>query len=315
MHRHASIPSYTGQQMFYGVYVNSAEFGIKLTPEVGPNLATVIESVRSNIKPSPKDSVLIQNMYSSGDPARFALEQVHPFTTDQLIERMLEVPSWDYHAILTSSEPDDQVVLKAAIEVAKAQPLYILRYTLRNVMVFMFDPGWAHTRYNVNPFHRIGLEFPPNFGRQHGVWETTGLYPRSVREVNFDTWSHAPETARWLYSESTTYWHAWYRHLVNATSVLIVIGWIGMLLAFIGYWRPSSMLGRLTKTHIHEGFAPSVLAASMLFIFNAAVTGAFAEPDFRYHHFVLSLRVLIAGLGAAIIVRVVCQNAMLQRVC
>ena len=34
----------------------------------------------------------------------------------------------------------------------------------------------------------------------------------------------------------------------------------------------------------------------MLLAYNAMVTAVFAEPDYRYHHFMLLLRVLIAGI-------------------
>jgi hypothetical protein len=46
-----------------------------------------------------------------------------------------------------------------------------------------------------------------------------------------------------------------------------------------------------------DGLVPSIIMASLLLVYNAAVTSVFAEPDFRYREMVDLPVILIAGLG------------------
>ncbi|MBV9551830.1 MAG: hypothetical protein JO032_03450, partial [Alphaproteobacteria bacterium] len=43
--------------------------------------------------------------------------------------------------------------------------------------------------------------------------------------------------------------------------------------------------------------AAHVLYSTVFFMYNALVTAAFAEPDYRYHHMTILLKVVIAAYG------------------
>jgi hypothetical protein len=42
----------------------------------------------------------------------------------------------------------------------------------------------------------------------------------------------------------------------------------------------------------------------MLLLYYGGITAAFAEPDYRYHHFVLLIRILTAGFGIIALLRI-----------
>ncbi|MGE3866572.1 MAG: hypothetical protein AB7G04_06620, partial [Hyphomonadaceae bacterium] len=54
------LPGYTGQQVFYNLYMNSAELGVTLSPEIGPNMRRINDSLRRALEPSPTTSPFLK---------------------------------------------------------------------------------------------------------------------------------------------------------------------------------------------------------------------------------------------------------------
>ena len=53
------------------------------------------------------------------------------------------------------------------------------------------------------------------------------------------------------------------------------------------------------------GFFGSILSASFLLAYNVAITAMFAEPDYRYHYFIVPVEIILAGYGAIVLMRLV----------
>ena len=121
------------------------------------------EVLRQKLQPNLRESAFLQYFLKDIPPA-FVEEYVYPYTPDQLIERIYDAPNWEYYLWLASADDNDQTYLKASGEIARAYPLYVARYGLRNVLHLLFDPGYAHTRNNARGFHKIGLQFLPVTG-------------------------------------------------------------------------------------------------------------------------------------------------------
>jgi hypothetical protein len=302
MRAQPSMPSYTGKQIFYGLYINSAEFGVHLTPQLGPNMHAIADALYNSLQPSPKESVLVRQTYSEGPAAQFAQHYIDTFTADELLRQVFAVPSYEYNNLMDESEPNDRVFLKASWEIFSNYPLYVMRYTLRNMAVFLLTPGYKHSRYNIDPFGHEGLIFPPDYGRLVGNNETDGLEPRAVRELLFDPLSLAPRFVQLVYQRIESYWLAHYVHMIHITSVLMLLAWSGVVAAIARVWLPIPVPPPLTDVVIGRAFSSSIVAATMLLLYNAAVTAAFAEPDYRYHHMIMLLRILIAGYGGVVLV-------------
>ena len=122
--KHADkTPSYTGKQ-FYNPYINALDYGIRFSPQdIGPNLTLAVEQLRSQLSPNPESASLIQNHYLRDDAApdrarAFAEVNIFPFSPDQLIDRIITHPNWEYYVLLCEAN-DDHVMLLAALEIAR----------------------------------------------------------------------------------------------------------------------------------------------------------------------------------------------------
>jgi hypothetical protein len=300
-HRPAT-PSYTGQQIFYNVYMNSAEFGIRLSPALGPNMADITDALYQKLGRDLRSSIwLTQVLFPV--PAEFSEQHIYPYTRDEFIKRIYEVPNWEYYSILATAEPVDRKYLLASWEVFRAYPWYFMGYTLRNATVFVLNPGYAHTRYNLNPFGRIGLDFPPMVAGV-GAEGTKEISQRAAREVRFQPGVLMPDSIKQFSADIEEGWRNNYHHGVVITAALMALAWIGIAAVLLSWLWPASGLRAVTDLYAGNGFTASVLAASCLFFYNVAMTAAFVEPDYRYHHFIVPLRVLISGFGVAVVVRI-----------
>ena len=64
------------------------------------------------------------------------------------------------------------------------------------------------------------------------------------------------------------------------------------------WWKPvDAALKQGTCIFFREALIPSILMASLLFFYDAALTALFVEPGFRYRQMADLQAILIAGLG------------------
>ncbi len=187
-----ATPSYTGTQLFYNPYINTLDYGIKLSlGEVGPNFAQVVTDLRNRLQPNPKESKFLPEHYiGSADAQQFAEANMFGLTSDELIDQVLARPNYEYFTLLSEAN-DDRVLLAASLEIARTHPIMILRYSLRNFLHFIFAPGYAHTRYNFKPFSPVGLVFFPTYSLV--APEFAQLPARAAREITFDSVSLRPQ--------------------------------------------------------------------------------------------------------------------------
>ena len=109
-----NMPSYTGQQLFYNPYINSGEFGVRLSPQqIGPNMARLDRELREQLSPSVREAPVLEGLYAQW-PKEFADKYVTPYTLAELIERIYTEPNYEYYIILCSVESHDSVYLGAA---------------------------------------------------------------------------------------------------------------------------------------------------------------------------------------------------------
>jgi hypothetical protein len=82
-------------------------------------------------------------------------------------------------------------------------------------------------------------------------------------------------------------------HAVNRTAfVLAVMALVGMLFSGLAVASP-------------------IAITWLFFLYNALVTSAFAEPNYRYHFFVLPMLFILAGIGAGVIAAAI-NNAFVE---
>ena len=302
MQHSPATPSYLGQQTFYNPYLNTLDYGIRLSPhDVGPNFTRALDELRNRLQPSPRDSEFVETQYGrTGAKAEFASAYIDPFTTDELMDQVLARPNWEYYTLLCIAN-DDRVLLAAALEIARAHPSLILRYSVRNFLHFTFNPGYKHSRYNVNPFRPEALPF---FPAEAAVDENITAFPaRAARELNFDPVPHEPLVVHRLFNAMQTVWLKSYRTEVVIMALLMCVAWGTAAVRLVQAVRPRAKSASMAEPNSggllksDNALVASIVIASLVFGYNAAVTAIFAEPDFRYRQASDLQAILIAGLG------------------
>ena len=124
-----------------------------------------------------------------------------------------------------------------------------------------------------------------------------------MRELNFDPVPHEPFIVHRLYNAMQTVWLKSYGTEVAIMALLMCVAWGTAAVRLVQAVRPraksASMAapnsGGLLKSD--NALVASIVIASLVFGYNAAVTAIFAEPDFRYRQASDLQAILIAGLG------------------
>jgi hypothetical protein len=302
MQHSAATPSYLGQQIFYNPYLNTLDYGIRLSPhDVGPNFTRAIDELRNRLQPSPMDSEFVATQYGkTGAKGEFARAHIDPLTTDELMDQVLARPNWEYYTLLCIAN-DDHVLLAAALEIARTHPSLILRYSVRNFFHFIFDPGYKHSRYNLNPFRPEALPF---FPAEAAVDENITAFPaRAVRELSFDPVLHEPSIVYLLFKAMQRAWLRSYKTEVVIIAWLMCVAWVTAAVRLVQVVRPRAKSAAMTEPNSgglvksDNALVASIVIASLVFGYNAAVTAVFAEPDFRYRLASDLQAIVIAGLG------------------
>jgi len=170
---------------------------------------------------------------------------------------------------------------------------------------YLFDPGYSHTRNNVRSYHKIGLQFLPSGG---GVYNSDKVSKRAGSEMQYNSLSETPRMVQKTFSEIADFWLLQFDLFVVATSVLMVIAWISVLVRFLCAIVPQTKLCRWLTFPSLDGIVAGILTASIFLLYNAAVTAAFAEPDYRYFHFSELLRIIISGFAITVLTGVLLND-------
>jgi hypothetical protein len=84
---------------------------------------------------------------------------------------------------------------------------------------------------------------------------------------------------------------------------LLVAAWAAMLLIAAAMWSRSQTLRKWADIIGGGRLGAHVLYATIFLFYNVGITTAFAEPDYRYNHMSLLLKLIPAGYGAIAVIR------------
>ncbi len=310
----ADPPSYTGQQVFYNLYINAGEYGIALGPELGPNMRAIAETVRADMQPDPAHSTALAAFVAMDQmPRPFYEKYFLPFSADGLVEQIYRVPNWEYYYMMCELVTSDRLFLGASWEIFSAHPLYALQFALRNAWYFLYNPGWVHGRFIVSPIFQSVRYFPPDpVGGFPGAFvdALVPMYPwdpsftPAKREAKFDSLGAQPNGVKHAYAAIRAAWLSAYHPVVSFLFWLTIAAWLSVLVHWASAfrWRWSVRLRDAIGTA--DIYGP-ILGISTILMYNVIVTCAFAEPDYRYHDMIILIRIVLAGFGA-----VACSRAM-----
>jgi hypothetical protein len=298
------LPTYLGEQVFYDLYLNSKEYGIVLSPTLGPSLREVTDRTYQAFLPNPRHSSLLREFK---EPPSFNEQYYYPFTAAQMRTQLYRLPNWEYYAFVCDAVDDDPLLLSASLEIARHYPFYVLQYTSRNVWVLLYAPGGKHARLNVFPFFHDPPWFPLD---QRGFAELPNVPADApaVKELHFNDLDTMPTPVHKVVDAYRTWWPAIFSWTSNVTFYLIALPFAAVCLKYVALIPGLRRLRKSTDwldIALPGATAPAFIAAFVIFIEGVVITGMFAEPDIRYYYIMLGLRFMVAGFGAGIIFNLV----------
>ena len=307
----AKTNEYTGGQIFFNPYINSLDYGIRLSGDLGPNMKRLTDEVYQAMLPSPRSSKFLTNLYQAEAPPSEFRDQViipflnvyfYPYTAAQVRQQLFDLPNWEYYYVIFSVVPDS-VLLKASWEIIQKHPLFAIEYTARNLWYFLYQPGYFHTRFNPVPMFHGGIFFPLDgqiaigggaFGANAAI---LGLPARATGELAFDTYGLQPDWMRRLYAGIRFTWLASYDAIMRGMFVFMVAAWSVLILHLSSVWSQSVRMRKWVEFIGADQLSAYVLYISVFIFYNAIITAAFTDPDYRYGDMVLLIKLLLAGIG------------------
>ena len=295
-----AIPSGKGMQTIYPIYLYLRDFGLQLSPDIGPNTKLLQERLREKIGPDVRHSPFIQNILPS-TPQEFKEKNIYPYTPEQLINKIFTEPNEEYYYILLEiAGNDDQFLLNISKEIAKAHPWYMVQYSMRNFRHALFDPGFATTRYNTLGYGHAGYDFipgSPSWGVRSA--DTVGQFgPRATKEMEYFPVKTAPIVIQVLFYGIKKAHMKSYNTYIRITSLLVIIAWLAACLGVLSHvFSHRKFFQRIKNIGTDRLIAP-IIAASALVVYEGLVTSVFCQPVYRYFHLTEPLRLVVAGFGA-----------------
>ncbi len=282
--RNGTVPSYVGRQIFYNLYMNSAAFGIRVDPSIGPATAHLFDRARDVLATGSLHAEALEAFYRAQNipqaARRFWFTRFDG-ANGAFIDSLERHPSYDYFEFFCQVEKNDRAFLLAAREIVDKHPLYPLRYTLRNLGLFFFSPGYAHGRFGLT-FDSFGPQrasFPP-LEPEIATAQLNAFVPEPGKAELLRPAPHFIASLRQRLRPLLIAWEHGYR---AGDRVLLTLALVAVATLFRGP---------------RELRAPTAIAWLCL-LYNAFITSAFAEPSYRYHFMVLPVRCTLAGLGLA----------------
>lgn len=303
MRNQPSIPSGKGMQILYSTYLFLGDFGVRLSPDIGPNTKHLLERIREELGPDVRNSPLIQK--GLGDsPSEFMEKNFYAYTPEQLMEKISTEPNEEYYwNVIMGVDTNDQFFLNVAKEIALAHPWYVVQYSSRNLWHALFDPGYATTRYNTLGYLHTGNDFMPE---AYG-WGTrsedpvTQYGPRAAKEMEYFQLKATPVFIQHLFG--------WIRHFhlhnydkyILITTVLIFVAWLGACLGVLSRVFSHAKFFQKMKNISMKSLIGPIIVASALVVYEDLLTSLFCQPLYRYFHMTEPLRLVIVGFGVVFV--------------
>jgi hypothetical protein len=292
-----SVPSYKGRQIFYNLYVNSADFGIRVDESLGPATARLFAHAREELRPGSLNGERLNIWYRSHNfteaAKKFWFTQFDG-RNEAFIESLIQHPSHDYFEFFCWVETTDQVFLSSAMEIARKYPLYPIQVTLRNVALFFWTPGYAHGRFGLsfNSFNPEGLHFIP----LHGDISRAQIEAYVPAPGKLELLARDPALILSVRADAKRIEQVWVENYETFNRIAFLLALIALAGMFFG---GSDMRSATAVTWL-------------FFLYNALATCAFAEPNYRYHFFVLPMLFILGGLGLGFILETASRVIVLE---
>ena len=150
MRHHQTTASGKGMQILYSEYLYLGDFGYRLSPDIGPNTKLLLTKIQEALQPSVQELALVKANIGQSTPD-FLKKHVYPYTSAELFEKICTQPNEEYYWDFLMVAYNDQFFFNVAMEIARAYPLYIVKYATRT------SARPFRSRLRDHPLQRAGL--------------------------------------------------------------------------------------------------------------------------------------------------------------
>jgi len=272
---------YTGRQIFFNPYANARDFGVHIGPETGPATAQLISALKEGIEKNPINSPFYLNWARVHEISpELSQKYFGDSSVDDLLVRVFSHPHYDAFELMCLYIPDDRMFRQAAIEIMMRHPLYIMQYTIRNLLVFFGTEGYMHPRYSGED---AGLVQTLTYSDT--VWGQLADVAPGVDELKQDPFSLS------LVSDK-----------LNLRARLFFL-WRKIALLLFELSLPLAFFGILGAPFTSRGIWIACWFSALIALYNAAIACAFADPSSRYHYSILVEQFICAGIGIHVLLQ------------
>lgn len=305
LHRHHFFSRYApsdttiGGQTFQNLYVNSKEFGIRLSRDLGRGMQTVSDnlyqavlphpSVSAGIKPKDERERAFFNTYISTKSPQAFMDQVY------------EYPSIEFYQMLYHATSNDALFLKASFEIMQHYPWYPLAFTLRNMWYLLYRPGYTHVRYSLAPMKRLASQtaFPFDYESD----ELEHLSARALRELAFDTFAHKPAIVKKSVKVIRFVFRSLYFYATKVLFYLMLVAWFALIVRLLSRFSPSDKFKQWMNLFLPKKMNALIIILSLYLLLCMLIISVFVDPLLRFHNHLILFKIMLAGLGFAILIR------------
>lgn len=298
MRNQPSVPSGKGMQILYSTYLYLGDFGVRLSPNDGPNNKRLFERMREELGSDVRKSTLIRER--RGDSPEWFMEKyIYAYTPEQLIEKIATEPNEEYYwNVIMGVDTNDQFFLNVAKEIMRAHPWYVVQYSMRNFWHALFDPGYATTRYNAEGYIHVGNQFVPGeYGyTTHSADPVASFGLRADKEMAYNPINDMPKFIQDIFYKMKLAYMIHYDRYVSITSILMILAWFGAVLGLFAKTSTHAFFQKAKQVGVDNLVVP-VVVASALVVYEDLLTSLFCQPVYRYFHLTEPLRFVVIGFG------------------
>ena len=236
----------------------------------------------------------------------FYRDHVYPFSPNEFTSKIYETPCWDYwRLICEDAVKDDSLLLKASWEIVKHYPWYPFAFTARNIWHLLYDPGYAFTRYNINSYGQTSIQdsFPFDISDSFNIDKVP---PRAFRELQFDTLENKPKIVRDLMQRMRDKDELHYLRVIKIIFYLMTFAWIAAGLKLFSQILPSKKMQKISNL-LPKNITPLVTILTLYLFQNMLIISLFVDPMWRYHNHLMPFKIMLAGMGAWVLIHMASQ--------
>jgi hypothetical protein len=186
-----------------------------------------------------------------------------------------------------------------------AHPLYILKLFLKNSFQLLYDPGWLHDQFTIGPRLHGGLHIP--FGDyatlvDGGNVGDRNLDKHAVSEAEFIPLERQPRFVVSMYYVIDRVWSYAYHPTTIIVGCFAWLAWISSAIGLLQRTIGGRRLADWGELFLSDAVIPASIGISIILLGNVAVTAIAVDPLYRYDFSILVLKIMLAGVGCAVMI-------------